>query len=108
MRAVANASLRRRLNHAMLTLQTCNATSGTQQWRVDSHSQWAMDAAGKADEELCLNVGEPLFTPSSMLQLYKPCNDNTNYANQRFTLRKEDGTLRPAMPATGCVDVIAA
>ena len=43
-----------------------------------------------------------------MLQLYKPCNDNTNYANQRFTLRKEDGTLRPAMPATGCVDVIAA
>ena len=42
----------------MLTLQTCNAASGTQQWRVDSHSQWAVDAAGKADEELCLNVGE--------------------------------------------------
>ena len=95
-------------NHAPLTLQACSAASATQQWRADSHSQWAVGAAGKGGEELCLNVGEPLFSPSSMLQLYEPCNDKTNYANQRFTLRKEDGTLRPDMPASGCVDVIAA
>jgi hypothetical protein len=100
-------------SHALLTLSSCHPAAGSeavaallQQWTTNADHHMIL-----AGSQLCLNIGIPLFSPSSLLQLYPI---QSGASNEVFMVNATavagggfGGAIRTGTPAGGCVDVLA-
>ena len=97
--------------HALLTLSPCSRAvvgAALQQWAADADHRLIL-----ANSTLALNIGIPLFSPSSLLQLYPV---QANAGNEVFVLPANatvvavggsgGGAIRTTVPAGGCLDVL--
>lgn len=98
--------------HATLTLAPCASSedaNARQQWTTGpSGQQHLIILASSASEStpLCLNIGIPLFSPLSLLQLYpiQPGAENEIFYFDNVSAKAD--VIKTTVPAGGCLDVV--